>query len=148
VHVAAAAPRVHRRPFPDPERAMTAPPVAVQSFVPYVHVLDVARAIAFYAHLGFRVANEFRPEPGGALAWASLVTDGGTRLMLARGSGTIDAPMQAVMFYAYVADVAAVRAAFAAAGLPAGPLQHPWYAPAGEFRSEDPDGYVVMVMQG
>jgi len=30
-------------------------------------------------------------------------------------------------------------------GVNAGPIQYPFYAPGGEFRVTDPDGYVLMV---
>lgn len=34
-----------------------------------------------------------------------------------------------------------------AAGIEAGPLQHPFYLPLGEFIVHDPDGYAVMIAQ-
>jgi hypothetical protein len=35
----------------------------------------------------------------------------------------------------------------AAAGVEVGPIEHPFYMPAGEFRTADPDGYVLLIGQ-
>jgi catechol 2,3-dioxygenase-like lactoylglutathione lyase family enzyme len=43
------------------------------------------------------------------------------------------------------ADVAAFRSMLEEAGVNTGPIQHPFYAPRGEFRVTDPDGYVLMI---
>jgi hypothetical protein len=50
-----------------------------------------------------------------------------------------------VLFYVYTDDVAAARESLIEAGLSPGVITMPFYAPRGEFRLEDPDGYVVMV---
>jgi hypothetical protein len=42
-------------------------------------------------------------------------------------------------------DVAAKQAELERAGIAAGPIRFPFYAPRGEFRIEDPDGHVLMV---
>ena len=52
---------------------------------------------------------------------------------------------QAVLFYLYYDDIAAVRAELAARGLPVGEMKFPFYCPKGEFRLMDPDGYVLML---
>jgi catechol 2,3-dioxygenase-like lactoylglutathione lyase family enzyme len=122
--------------------------VVTHAFVPFVHVVDVARSIAFYAHLGFAETGRHVPEGSAVPVWASLRTPAGARLMLALASGPVDASMQAILFYAYVPDVLAAHAALAQAGASVGHLQRPWWAPDGEFRTADPDGYVLMVMQG
>ena len=122
-------------------------PVAARAFVPFVHVADVERSIAFYAHLGFVERNRHVPEGASAPVWASLATPAGARLMLALANGPVDASVQAILFYAYVPDILAAHAALATAGAPVGHLQRPWWAPDGEFRTTDPDGYVLMVMQ-
>ena len=49
------------------------------------------------------------------------------------------------MFYAYCADVGGMHEQLAASGVAVGPITRPFYNPDGEFRIEDPDGYVVMV---
>jgi catechol 2,3-dioxygenase-like lactoylglutathione lyase family enzyme len=48
-------------------------------------------------------------------------------------------------FYLYSPDVPGFRNMLIEAGVDAGPIQHPFYAPRGEFRVTDPDGYVLMV---
>ena len=53
--------------------------------------------------------------------------------------------LQAVLFYLYCSDVAAFRTMLMEAGVEVGPINSPFYAPRGEFRVVDPDGYVLMV---
>ena len=113
--------------------------------VAMAHVGDVERSIAFYADLGFTAANRVVP-PGGRPVWAWLQS-AAADLMLSLASGPVDAGQQAVLFYVYVDDVVAARAALVAAGHAPGPLRHPFYMPDGEFRLEDPDGYVLMLAQ-
>ncbi len=50
-------------------------------------------------------------------------------------------------FYSYCDDVPALRGYLIAEGIEAGPIKYPFYAPRGEFRLQDPDGYVIMVTQ-
>ena len=47
--------------------------------------------------------------------------------------------------YLYASDVEAYRTELLADGVQAGVVEYPFWAPRGEFRIEDPDGYVVMV---
>jgi hypothetical protein len=65
--------------------------------------------------------------------------------MLSKADEPVVASQQSVLFYAYCDDVPALRERLAAAGVPAGPIARPFYAPDGEFQIEDPDGYVIMV---
>ena len=67
--------------------------------------------------------------------------------MLALADGPFDASQQAVLFYCWTADVAALRDELQAAGVRVGAIEHPFYMPAGELRLEDPDGYVMLVGQ-
>ena len=60
-------------------------------------------------------------------------------------SERVDPEKQAVLFYAYCDDVPSLRTTVIDAGIDAGPIERPFYAPRGEFRISDPDGYVVMV---
>jgi len=55
------------------------------------------------------------------------------------------ASQQAVLFYLYCDDVAATRAELQIAGVAVGEIRYEFYAPRGEFRVEDPDGYVLMI---
>ena len=116
----------------------------VASLVPMAYVADVAAAAAFYEKLGFEVCGRFTPPGEDAPSWLSL-RSGAAGLMLARASEPVVAAQQAVLFYVYCADVAALHGRLAEAGLEPGPIARPFYNPDGEFRLVDPDGYVVMV---
>jgi catechol 2,3-dioxygenase-like lactoylglutathione lyase family enzyme len=129
----------------DPEQG------SIRSLVPMAHVASVPASIEFYGKLGFRVLNSV-PGAAGEPRWAYLSSGQGPRpgqgpaqLMLARASGPIDADQQAVLFYAYFDDTHAARERLMAAGIEAGPIEYPFWAPRGEFRIVDPDGYTVMV---
>jgi len=116
----------------------------LNSLVPMAQVRSVRRSIAFYEKLGFAVGNTSTPEGGAEPVWAWL-RSGGAHLMLAQAEEAVDPEKQAVLFYVYCADVAAFRSMLEEAGITPGPIQHPFYAPRGEFRVADPDGYVLMV---
>jgi hypothetical protein len=67
------APRVNRVRPPD---VVTSPPrQRVSGLIPFVHVTDVERSIAWYGHLGFVVTEIFTP--GGRLNWADLASGDG-----------------------------------------------------------------------
>jgi hypothetical protein len=135
---------------------------AVNNVITYAHVLDVDASLAFYALLGFAPKTTLK-EPSGRAYW-SRVHSGKGELMLARASGPIDAEQQAVLFYMYSDDVAALRQHLVAGGLrdtgayrghktpTDGPssvfeISHPPHMPAGELRITDPDGYIILVGQ-
>ena len=116
----------------------------LKALVPLAHVRNVKRSIAFYERFGFVVGNSHAPEGGVEPIWAWLVS-GGAQLMLAEAGQPIDPDKQAVLFYAYCPDVAGLQTTLLESGLDPSPIQHPFWAPRGEFRVTDPDGYVVMV---
>ena len=109
-----------------------------------VFVADVERSIAFYRHLGFEVGNTFTAGDATQPTW-SWLHSGDAQLMLAAASEPIVAEQQRVLFYIYTDDVAAARESLVETGLGPGEITTPFYAPRGEFRLVDPDGYVVMV---
>jgi catechol 2,3-dioxygenase-like lactoylglutathione lyase family enzyme len=115
-----------------------------RQLVPMAFVADVDRSIAFYRHLGFEVGNTFAPSDASKTSWAWLHS-GDAQLMLAVASEPVVPEQQAVLFYVYTDDVATARASLDKAGLSPGEIKTPFYAPRGEFRLVDPDGYVVMV---
>ncbi len=115
----------------------------LDALIPYAHVADVPRAVEFYERLGLRVVNTH--EPDGRLVWAFLERQDGARIMLALADEPVDAERQAVLFYCWAPDVAALREELLAAGVRVGRITHPFYMPAGEIRLVDPDGYVVLV---
>jgi catechol 2,3-dioxygenase-like lactoylglutathione lyase family enzyme len=116
----------------------------VRFLIPMAHVENVPASIAFYRRLGFEVENTFTPSEQKDPSWASLRSDR-AQLMLARADEPVIPAQQAVLFYSYCDDVPALRELLMAEGIEAGPIQYPFYAPRGEFRIQDPDGYVIMV---
>jgi len=118
--------------------------MSLSSLVPMAFVRSVSRSIEFYRKLGFSVGNTHTPEGGAEPVWAWL-KGGGAQLMLARASEPVDPKAQAVLFYLYCDDVATFRTRLLESGVEAGPVNHPFYAPRGEFRVTDPDGYALMV---
>ena len=106
-------------------------------------VADVERSINFYQQLDFELANTFTAEGATKPTWAWLQShDAG--LMVAAANEPVVAEQQRILFYLYTDDVNAAHAQLTAAGLAPGPITTPFYAPRGEFRLEDPDGYVLM----
>jgi hypothetical protein len=117
----------------------------MRSLVPMAHVRSVPDAIALYRKLGFEVGNTFCPQGTTDPTWAWLESEGGAKLMLALADEPVIAGQQAVLFYLYCDDVASTRAHLEESGVPVGPIEYPFYAPRGEFRVHDPDGYVLMI---
>lgn len=118
----------------------------IRSLVPLAHAADMGASIAFYAKLGFEVENQVTPDGEDVPNWVWLSSEKAS-LMLARATAPVVAGEQAVLFYTYVDSAEASHAAFTAAGLSPGPIAKPFYNPGGEFRLEDPDGYVIYVAQ-
>jgi catechol 2,3-dioxygenase-like lactoylglutathione lyase family enzyme len=116
----------------------------VQNLIPFVHVTDVQRSIAFYELLGFEVEGTYEYE--GRLDWAALVS-GDAQLMLAHASAPIERDKQAVLFYLYADDLAALREQLLAAGVSVGPIRDGSPGPAREMGLADPDGWCLMVAQ-
>lgn len=129
---------------PDGSQRTTANEQVIRSLVTMVNVADLPRSISFYEKLGLRVANSFAPDGGDAMTWAWLER-GSAQIMLARASEPVVPEQQSVLLYVYFDDVAATKAALEAAGIETGAIAYPFYAPRGEFRVTDPDGYVLMV---
>lgn len=120
--------------------------IQTSSLVAFVHVADVQRSIDFYADLGFKVSNRVVPEGQSAPIWAWLESEK-ANLMVGLASGPIDASQQAILFYLYYDDIEHTHAALAELGHATGAIHYPFYMPGGEFRLEDPDGYVLMLAQ-
>lgn len=118
--------------------------MSVQAITAMLHVHSVPRSIAFYEKLGFAVGNTHAPEGSAEPVWAWLKS-GNAHVMLAKASDPVDSGQQAVLLYLYCPDVAEFRAQLVARGVEAGPITFPFYAPKGEFRVQDPDGYALMV---
>ena len=80
--------------------------MTLTSLVPMAFVRSVRDSIAFYRKLGFEEKNTHAPQGGSDPVWA-WITCGAAQLMLARASEPVEPEKQAVLFYAYTADVAA-----------------------------------------
>ncbi len=90
------------------------------------------------------MTNTFTPPESQDPSWVWMERDI-ARLMLSLASAPVLPEEQAVLFYLYYDDVEATRRELVAAGIEAGPIQYPFYNPRGEFRVQDPDGYVLML---
>ena len=112
------------QPFPTSIRA-------VNRLVPFVHVADVDASLDFYALLGFVQNNTLR-DPAGRAFW-SLAQSGNAEIMFSRASGPIDPAQQAVLFYMYSTDVAALRRHLLAKGLHDGARLADINIPGGEI---------------
>ncbi|MCI0411262.1 VOC family protein [bacterium] len=118
--------------------------IPLRAVVAMAHVKSVPASIEFYKKLGFDVGNTFSPDDQDELTWAWL-TSGRAQFMVTKASEPVIASQQAVLFYVYCDDVLAKRAELEQAELSPGVVQYPFYAPRGEFRIQDPDGYVLMI---
>jgi catechol 2,3-dioxygenase-like lactoylglutathione lyase family enzyme len=124
----------------------TTPNVLISAMMPMAHVEDIAASLAFYRMLGFEVVNSVTPDGAPVPTWA-LLRSGRAKIMLAKASEPVIAEQQAVLFYAYSADVQATYSALESKGLKPAPIAKPFYNPGGEFRVTDPDGYVIYIAQ-
>jgi len=120
------------------------PPAPVEDLIPFVHVADVERSIAFYELLGFAVSTTHGPSD--RLGWAALAHQQ-AKVMVARADSPVDPRGQGVLFYLYTPDLAALQAHMRAHGQPAGAIRDGTPGPRHEMRLRDPDGYVLMVAQ-
>ena len=130
---------------PGPPESVPSPPKQrVSGLVPFVHVEDVERSIAFYYHLGFIVASIYTYR--GTSVWAELRSEGAA-LMVSTDGDSVDSAGQGVLFYLYSDDLAALRKQLLAEGIHVGEIVDGTPGPPQEMRLTDPDGYVLMVAQ-
>ena len=119
-----------------------APPVS--GLVPFVHVADVGRSVAFYRLLGLELRDTYEPEE--RLVWASMAQESAA-VMLARAEAAVDPRAQSVLFYLYARDLVGLRDHLVACGLTPGEIVDGSPGPKQEMRVTDPDGYCLMVAQ-
>ena len=119
-------------------------PARVNDLIPFVHVSDLPRSIAFYELLGFEVGDT--SEVDGELRWAAL-HHAHARIMLEHASTPIDQHQQAVLFYLYAEDLEGLRDHLIAQGLRVGPIRDGSPGPEREIRISDPDGYCLMIAE-
>jgi catechol 2,3-dioxygenase-like lactoylglutathione lyase family enzyme len=116
----------------------------VNDLIPFVHVSDLARSIAFYELLGFEVGDTY--EVDGELRWAAL-QHAHARIMLERASAPIDPHQQTVLFYLYAEALDGLRDHLIAHGLRVGPIRDGSPGPGREIGISDPDGYCLMIAE-
>lgn len=117
-----------------------------KSLVAFAHVTNVEQSIKFYAGLGFKVINSIVPDGQTDPSWAWLQSEQ-ANLMLGLASAPIDSTQQAVLFYLYFDDIQHTHNVMTELGHKPGVINYPFYMADGEFRLEDPDGYVLMLAQ-
>src|SRR4249919_2608987 len=127
-----------------PDSVQSPPEQRVSGLVPFVHVEDVERSIAFYYHLGFIVESMYKYR--GSPVWAALRSDG-AELMVSTDGDSIDPAGQGVLFYLYSTNLAALREQLVAEGIDVGEIVDGTPAPREQMQMTDPDGYVLMVAQ-
>ncbi|WP_176718937.1 VOC family protein, partial [Methylophaga muralis] len=98
------------------------------------------------ADLGFVVTNSIVPDGETDPSWAYLQSEQ-ANLMLGLASAPIDSTQQAILFYLYFDDIKQTHNIMAELGHKPGAINYPFYMADGEFRLEDPDGYVLMLAQ-
>lgn len=120
------------------------PADAVSDLVPFAHVTDVDRSVAFYERLGFEMLHEASAD--GRRVWAFLER-GDARLMVAEADGAFDPQVQAIIFYVYTRDLDALRARLVAGGVDAGEITTGGPGPDRQPEVADPDGYVLKLAE-
>jgi ketosteroid isomerase-like protein len=126
-----------------PDIVTSPPPQRVSRLIPFVHVTDVERSIAWYGHLGFVVTEVFTP--AGRLNWANLVS-WDAELMLQRAFSRVIDP-GAIVLWLYSHDLGALREQLVAADVSAREIVDGTPGPRQQMELTDPDGYTVMVAQ-
>jgi hypothetical protein len=127
-----------------PESVPSPPEQRVNRLIPFVHVEDVDRSIAFYYHLGFIVESVYKYK--GQPVWAALSSEG-AQLMVTTDGDSIDPAGQGVLFYLYSSNLTALRGQMLGDGIDVGEIVDGTPGPRQEMRLTDPDGYVLMVAQ-
>jgi Glyoxalase/Bleomycin resistance protein/Dioxygenase superfamily len=115
------------------------------ALIPLAQVQDVQWSADFYRLLGMEVRGSLR-NSSGVLQWIDLFCEQ-AQLMLTRSAAPVVASQQAVLFYLYSPDVAALREHLLANGVNVSSITYLEYMPKGEVRVEDPDGYVLLIGQ-
>jgi hypothetical protein len=127
-----------------PESTQVPPAQRVSRLIPFVHVEDVERSIAFYGHLGFIVESIYKYRGRGA--WAELRSEDAV-LMVCTDGDAVDPADQGILFYLYSHNLTALRTQLLAEGVTVGEITDGTPGPKREMRLTDPDGYRLMVAE-
>ena len=119
--------------------------VAPKAVVALLHVSDVHRSISFYENLGFDVGNKPLKNDEGVTTFVWMHRGNGAQIMLTLGRQQLNPEARGIMFYLYVTDMKAYREQIISRGVKVGEVTHPFWSPDGEFRVDDPDGWIWMV---
>ncbi|MGH2990277.1 MAG: VOC family protein [Solirubrobacterales bacterium] len=121
----------------------------VVDLVPFVLVTDVARSIAFYEALGFKVVKTY--EPRGTLEFAGLEATSSAKIMLARVDELTPRepdPPGPGFLYLYTPDLDAFRERLIHMGIDPGDIEDgPGPGPNRQLCVMDPDGHGHMVTE-
>jgi uncharacterized glyoxalase superfamily protein PhnB len=120
-------------------------PARATGLIPMAFVADVQRSVDFYALFGLALRNVFN-DPQGKLVWAHVKCEG-AELMFSQASDPVIPGEQAVLFYLYSPDLAALRDQLLAHRVKVSAISYPHYMSKGELRVVDPDGYVLLIGQ-
>ena len=123
----------------------------LSGLVPMIRVADVDRSAGFYRLLGFEIGNKVprTGPPHWAWLYAPKVDNWkhGPNLMVVRGELETTPDSQLVLFYLYATNLPDLRNRLIVEGVKVSEISYPEYLPKGEFRTQDPDGYCLMVAQ-
>jgi catechol 2,3-dioxygenase-like lactoylglutathione lyase family enzyme len=127
-----------------PDSVPHPPEQRVSNLIPFVHVEDVAKSIAFYYHLGFLVEEIYKYR--GTPVWAALRSQR-AELMVSTDGDPIDSAGQGVLFYLYSTNLGALRDQLLADGVDVGEIVDGTPGPKQQMDITDPDGYRLIVAQ-
>jgi hypothetical protein len=117
-------------------------PDRVSDLIPFLHVSDVERSIAFYENLGLTVNDTYRQD--GRLVWASM-RSGSAALMLAEAPEPIE-PSGARHFL-YTEDLPGLRERLIQAGWEPPEIEDGRPGPRHELSICDPDRHFLTIAQ-
>jgi catechol 2,3-dioxygenase-like lactoylglutathione lyase family enzyme len=119
-----------------------AKPDRVSDLIPFLHVSDVERSIAFYVKLGLTVNDTYRQD--GRLVWASM-RSGSAVLMLTEAPEPVEP--SGGRHYLYTEDLAGLRERLIEAGWEPPEIEDGTPGPKQEMSLCDPDRHFLTIAQ-
>lgn len=120
----------------------------VVDLIPFIHVTDVPRSIAFYEALGFRLGDTYAPQ--GRLEFAELESTRAAKVMLARVDELPERDPEEAgpgYLYAYTRSLDALSRRLLDHGFQPGEIRDGSPGPEREMCVRDPDGRGHMVTE-